>query len=231
MGKTLIQQRRGKGSPTYRTQTHRSPGPATYAWGDEQTGTVTDILHDPARTAPLAKVEFEEGDRYMIVPNGLAVGDEVQYGGRPQAGNILTLDNIPEGTPVCNVELQPGDGGTLARAAGTSCLVVSHGSDGVVVRLPSKEFKTLPRDCRATIGSVAGAGRKEKPFAKAGSKHYAKRARGKRYPRTRAKAMNPVAHPFGGNNMGKHKTRSRHAPPGQKVGSIAAKQTGKKERS
>ena len=85
-------------------------------------------------------------------------------------------------------------------------------------------------DCRTYIDLFAGAGRSKKPFMKAGNKHHALRSRGKLYPRTSGVSMNAVDHPFGGSNLGLHKTVSRHRPPGRKVGSISPKRTGKRKR-
>ena len=99
----------------------------------------------------------------------------------------------------------------------------------VTLILPSKKEKEFNQDCRATIGTIAGAGRTEKPFLKAGFKYHAMRARNKKYPKTSGVAMNAVAHPFGGSSSsskGKAATVSRDAPPGRKVGKLAAKRTG-----
>lgn len=231
MGKPLIQQRRGKGSPTYQANTHRAAGPVDYRWDQDATGEVVDLIHDPARSAPLARVKFtDEQETLMIVPSNVTVGDTITYGGEPIAGNVLQLGAIPEGTPVCNVELKPGDGGTLARSSGTNALVVAQEEDETVIRLPSKQFKTIDSTCRATVGTVAAAGRTDKPFAKAGKKHKAMKSRGKRYPTVSANAMDAVSHPFGGGrSLGKQKTTGSNASPGQKVGSIGARQTGKKK--
>jgi large subunit ribosomal protein L2 len=100
-----------------------------------------------------------------------------------------------------------------------------------IVELPSGELKAFNPQCRATIGVVAGGGRKEKPFLKAGNRHYAAKAKGKKSMGVRGVAMNAVDHPHGGGNRqhpGRPTTVSRHAPPGRKVGSIAAKRTGKR---
>ena len=128
------------------------------------------------------------------------------------------------------MELNPGDGGKVCRTAGSSAVVVSHDRNKTVIRLPSHKFRTLSSQCRATIGKVAGSGITEKPFVKAGTKSYAMAVRNKLYPRTSGVAMNPVDHPFGGKTKpGKHKSVSRNAPPGRKVGSISPRRTGKKK--
>jgi large subunit ribosomal protein L2 len=132
--------------------------------------------------------------------------------------------------PVCNVERQPGDGGKFARASGVSAQLLTHDRKVAVVKLPSGEVKRLSPSCRATVGVVAGGGRPEKPFVKAGNKHHKMRARGTKWPRVRGVAMNAVDHPFGGGGRqhpGQPKSVSKNAPPGRKVGDIASKRTGR----
>jgi large subunit ribosomal protein L2 len=146
-------------------------------------------------------------------------------------GNVLSLAEIPEGTMIHNIESKPGDGGKFARASGTHAILIAHDVGRVTVQLPSGEIRDFNPSCRAMVGVVAGGGRGEKPFLKAGRKHHAMLAKGKHYPRVRGVAMNVVDHPFGG-GRGKHagrpKTVGRTAPPGQKVGLIAARRTGKR---
>lgn len=196
-------------------------------------GTVVGIEHDPARSAPVADVEFDDGDRRLVlVPEGISTGEEIQIGisAEIKAGNTLPLAEIPEGVPVCNVESKPGDGGRFARASGVNATLITHDRDAAVVQLPSGEVKRLSPDCRATIGVVAGGGRTEKPFVKAGSKHHKMKSRGTKWPRVRGVAMNAVDHPFGGGGRqhpGKPKSVSRDAPPGRKVGDISSRRTGR----
>ena len=127
--------------------------------------------------------------------------------------------------------MQPGDGGKMARAAGEAAIVISHGKQNTTIRLPSKAQKKLDNMCRATIGAVAGSGRGEKPIAKAGKNFYRTRSRPKVWPKVRGVAMNAVDHPHGSGRkqtVGVQSTISRNAPPGRKVGNIAAKRTGGK---
>jgi len=233
MAGKIRSQRKGKGSPTYKANSHKGKG-AVQTKNAEITGTVTDIGHDPARTAPVAEVEFEDGEvRNILAPENLGIGDEIQIGvSAPiEEGNTLPIGEVPEGVPIHNIELQPGDGGKLVRSGGTYAFVVTHEKDGVRVQLPSKEFKKLNTGCRATVGKVGAGGRKEKPFVKAGNKHKAMKARGKQYPKVSGVAMNAVDHPFGGSaKPGQPKTVSRHASPGSKSGNIAAKRSGKKKK-
>ncbi|WEL19207.1 50S ribosomal protein L2 [Candidatus Nanohalococcus occultus] len=231
MGEPIRQQRRGKGSSTWRANSRNGKGDVEIK-NAETAGTVVDIQHDPARTAPVAIVEYEDGEeRAILAPETVQEGDEVHIG--PSApiepGNTLPIGEIPEGVPIHSIETQPGDGGKLVRASGTYAFVVTHEKGGTRIRLPSKSFKKLNTQCRATIGKVAAGGRKDKPFVKAGNKHHAMKARGKKYPHVSAVAMNAVDHPFGGSaKPGMPKTVSRHASPGSKVGSVSARKTGNK---
>ncbi|QGA80986.1 50S ribosomal protein L2 [Candidatus Nanohalobium constans] len=229
MGSPLKQQRRGKGSPKFQAG-RNGKGTAEHK-NAEITGTVVDLVHDPARTAPVAKVEFEDGEvRNVLAPEGLQTGDEIEVGvsAPVEPGNVLPLGEIPEGVPINNIELQPNDGGKLVKSSGTYAFVVTHEADSVRVQLPSGEFKKMNTQCRATIGKVAAGGRKDKPFVKAGNASKAAKARGKQYPTVSAVAMNAVDHPFGGSaKPGQPKTVSKHASPGSKVGNIGAKRSGK----
>jgi large subunit ribosomal protein L2 len=196
---------------------------------------VEDIIHDPGRTAPLARIRFENNKTTLIVAaEGIKTGDTIHFSEKKEAvkaGNIIPIGLINEGFPIYNIEMQPGDGGKLVRAGGSSATVVSHGTNTTVIQLPSGQFKTISSDCRATIGAVAGGGRKDKFFMKAGKKCIAHRTRGKQYPIVRGVAMSSVSHPHGGGghqHVGKSYTVKRGAPPGRKVGSIAAKRTGRK---
>jgi large subunit ribosomal protein L2 len=236
MGRRIQGQRRGRGGPTFRAPSHRYKAELDHKKeGAEDTvaGEVVDIEHDPARSAPVAAVEFEDGDRRLVLaPEGVTVGERIQVGvsAEIKPGNTLPLAEIPEGVPVCNVESSPGDGGKFARASGTSAQLMTHDKRVAVVKLPSGQVKRLNPQCRATVGVVAGGGRTEKPFVKAGNKHHKMKARGTKWPRVRGVAMNAVDHPFGGGGRqhpGKPKSVSRDAPPGRKVGDIASKRTGR----
>jgi len=236
MGKRLIQQRRGRAHGRYHAPAHRFMGKIKYLPSNKTfQGVVEDLLHDPGRTAPLAKVRLpDKSVVLMLAPEGIKLGDPINCSRdkqEPTLGAILPIGQIPEGIAVNNVELKQGDGGKLARAAGGYATVVSHEEGKTVLQLPSGSFKSIDSNCRATIGVLAGGGRKDKPFLKAGKKYHAWRTRGKQYPVVRGVAMNAVAHPHGGGahqHVGKPSTVKRGASPGRKVGSIAAKRTGRK---
>ena len=234
MGKRIRAQRPGRGAPTYRAKSWRRLGEVSLP-PPEETGTavVVDILHDPGRSAPVAIVRYGDGqERLVLAPEGIKVGDRLVAGiSVPvKPGNTLSLAEIPEGTPIHNIESRPGDGGRFARSSGTHAVLIAHDIGRATVQLPSGEIRDFNPRCRATVGVVGGGGRLEKPFIKAGKRFHAMLARGKPYPRVRGVAMNVVDHPFGGRgkHAGRPKVMPRGAPPGQKVGLIAAKRTGKR---
>ncbi|SDQ89050.1 50S ribosomal protein L2 [Natronobacterium texcoconense] len=236
MGRRILGQRRGRGTSTFRAPSHRYKAKLNHKKEEDDDvvrGTVVDIEHDPARSAPVAAVEFEDGDqRLVLAPEGIGVGEELQVGvsAEIKPGNTLPLAEIPEGVPVCNVEANPGDGGKFARASGVNADLITHDRSAAVIQLPSGEVKRLDPQCRATIGVVAGGGRTEKPMVKAGNKYHKMKARGTKWPRVRGVAMNAVDHPFGGGGRqhpGKPKSVSRDAPPGRKVGDISSRRTGR----
>lgn len=232
MGKNLRQQRRGRGSPRYRAPSHRFLGEVSYSYipVNASEGTIVDILDAPGRTAPVSVIDFSGKKVLQIANEGTTIGQKIGFE-IPKDGNILELENIPEGTKIYNIELRPGDGGRLCRSSGASATLISREKNKCLVLMPSKQKKIISAKCRATIGSVAGFGRTEKPFRKAGSMFHALRSFGRLYPRVSGVSMNPVDHPFGGKaKPGKHKTVSRHMPPGKKVGSISARRMGKKKR-
>lgn len=230
----IKQQRRGKGSKKYRSPSHRYRGKVRYPpKGEELEGEIVDLVNDPSRTSPLMKVKTEKGEFLLPAPEGVKIGERIKIG-KPEVktGDVVSLKDVPEGSEVLNIELTPGDGGKIARAGGTAGRVVAHEEGKVVIKMPSKKEKKFKPECRATVGRVAGGGRIEKPLLKAGEKYHKTKARATLWPKTAASAMNPVDHPFGGKgrNPGKSKTSKRNAPPGRKVGSIAASRTGKKKK-
>ena len=242
MGKRIKVQRRGRGSPTFRASKKRKRGavkhPPSPSHVDKPlTGEVIDLQHERGRSAPLARVQYANGNKeFMIAPEGVSVGQEIAIGDPSsiKIGNTLALKDIPEGVSVYNIESQPGDGGKFVRAGGTYATVVTRDPTKVIVKLPSGKTKRYNPQCRATIGVVAGSGRTEKPFVKAGNKYHHCRAKNIKYPITRGVAMIAASHPHGGGqkqHIGKKSSCvSRNAPPGRKVGLIAAKQTGRKRR-
>lgn len=234
MGKNLIQQKRGKGSPTYRRFHLHAPGNARVA--DRGSAVILDLLHSRFHTAPLAKVQYEDGEAgLLIAPEGVRIGQRVEVS--PSApleiGNTLPLDNLPEGSLIYNLEAQPGDGGKFVRASGGFARIVGRVAAGVIVQLPSKKRRIFNPACRATLGVVAGGGRPEKPFLKAGIKFHRISARNKYWPNVAGVAMNAVNHPFGGkstHSKGRPLIARKNASPGRNVGAIRPSRTGRKKR-
>jgi len=233
----LRQQRRGKGSVAYR----KAPGTfdirPTYTPNQtrELTGEVIDIINHTGHTAPLIEVLYEDFTRgYLIAPEGIRLGDRVHVGPKPHysIGSVMKLGDIPEGIPVYNIESMPGDGGKLVRSAGSAAHISSHTGNTTTVTLPSKSAMTLVSDCRAQLGIVAGGGITEQPLVKAGKSHYIMHAVNRMWPTYRGVKLNPVDHPFGGkqHHKGKSSMTSRNAPPGRKVGHIAARRVGRRKK-
>jgi len=199
-------------------------------------GIVVDIMHDPGRGSPLALVQFADGKSCCLsAPEGVLVKQTVSRGAEspPEIGNILPVGKIPEGTMICDVEREPGDGGKIAKASGSYVMVVAHRSGETELRLPSGASVNLRDSCRAMIGVVSGAGRAEKPFVKAGTRRAWLMSKGRLWPITKGQAMVAASHPHGGGrhkHAGKPTTVSRNTPPGRKVGLIAARQSGRSKR-
>jgi len=241
MGKRIRVQRRGGGGPTFRAVTHKRVAAVHYPPLSKREiegtiqGQVEDIVHEPGRGSPLALVKLETGETYYtVVPEGIYKYQTIQMGSKAavDVGNIIPLGDIPAGTMVCNIELQPGDGGKISRSSGSYATVVAHTPLGTMIKFPSGKTRYLNDLCRALIGVVSGAGRVDKPFLKAGAKFHLMHAKGHKYQRTRGVAMVAAVHPYGSSKRGGRKvtTVGRGAPPGQKVGLIAARSTGRKRK-
>jgi len=241
LGKRIRVQRRGRDSQTFQASSHKRVAPAKYpkppraALENVVKGQILQLLHDPGRGSPLAHIELEENEAYYsVVPEGVYEGQSIELGAKAsvKVGNVIPLGEIPEGTMICNVELSPGDGGSLARSSGSYATVSSHTAEGTVVKLPSGKTRYVNDLCLATVGVVSGAGRTEKPYLKAGRRFHWMKAKGHKYPRTRGRAMIAAVHPFGSGRRGGRKvtTVSHGAPPGKKVGLIGAKGAGKKRK-
>ncbi len=237
MGKRIISQRRGRGTPTYKSPGHRFRAAVRHVSlkHNQVKGKVIDLVHCPGHSGPLAKVSYKNGETsYIIAPEGISVNQEIAVGYTELgAGNCLALRDIPEGTLIYNIENQPGDGGKFVRSSGLAARVISRSNNRVVVLLPSKQEKVFSPKCRANIGMIAGSGRTEKPLVKAGTRYHKMRARNRLYPKVSGTSMNAVDHPYGtsrSSKKGRPTIARRHAPPGAKVGKIRPRRTGKKKR-
>jgi len=243
MGRVIRNQRKSGGIFQAHTSKRKAPAKLRNLDFAEKNGfvrgLVKEIIHDPGRGAPLARIAFRDPYRYkmrvetFIATEGMSTGSFVYCGKKASlaVGNVLPLSALPEGTIVCNVEEKPGDRGALARTSGNYATVVGHDIDTGKTRLklPSGAKKIVRSGSRATIGIVAGGGRIDKPMLKAGTAHHKFKVKRNCWPKTRGVAMNPVDHPHGGGNhqhIGKASTIARNAVPGQKAGLIAARRTG-----
>jgi large subunit ribosomal protein L2 len=163
---------------------------------DGVAATVESIQYDPNRSARIALLVYADGEkRYILAPNGLEVGQTVQsgLGVSPDLGNTLTLKEIPLGTIIHNIELRPGQGGIMARSAGTFAQLAAREDKFAVIKLPSGETRMILTTCRATIGAVGNSDHALERSGKAGRSRWLGRR-----PRVRGVAMNPVDHPMGG---------------------------------
>jgi large subunit ribosomal protein L2 len=219
LGKRPLVRRRGRGGRQFRATTIGKLAPAKYpsfALSEQHEGKIIDLVHERGREAPLAKVRFENGSIcYVPAVIGSKVGSKIQIGLNAEItnGNIISIQNIPDGTIVCDLEKHFGDG-----------------SDGVTVKLPSGKFATLNPKNRAIIGTLAGGGITERPLMRAGTKWRKFRSKGRKYPIVRGVAQAAYVHPHGGGrhqHVGQSSTVARDTPPGAKVGSIAARKTGR----
>ena len=236
MGKRTLVRRRGRGGKQFRAITVGKLAPAKYPnfkLNEHHSGTVVDIVHERGRDAPLARIHFDDNTySFVPAPNGTTVGSriEIGVGATATARNILSLESIPDGTLICNIEKNAGDGGKLIKSAGSSALVFAHGTEGVTLKFPSGKFLIVNPKCRAMVGIIAGAGRKDKPFLKAGNRAKYMQAHGRLYPTVRGIAQAAVYHPHGGGrhqHIGRQSSVGRTTPPGRKVGIIAPRKTGR----
>ena len=183
--------------------------------------TVKTIEYDPNRTAFIALLSYADGEkRYIIAPQGLEVGAQVMSGEAvaPEVGNALLLKNMPLGTTIHNIEMQPGKGGALVRSAGASAQLTAKEEKYVVIKMPSGELRKVLATCMATVGVVSNSDHQLESLGKAGRNRW----KGNR-PRVRGVAMNPVDHPMGG---GEGKSSGGH--PRSRTGKYAK---GEKTRS
>ena len=216
MGKTIIQQARGHGSKTYRVRRQAYKYKLKYSnyIGEAK---VAKLLNSGGHSAPLAKINYENGAFFIPAFKGMIEGQTIKIGTKEiKFGNIVQLKDVPVKTKVYCVSA------VMNRKIGEVPFIL----------MPSKEEKAFNPNCRAVIGEIAGHGRQEKPFVKAGRKYHLMKTKNKLWPRTSAVKMNAIDHPFGsgrGKNP-KSKVAKRNAPPGRKVGLIRPERTGRRKR-
>ncbi len=233
MGKRIIQQRRGRGGPTYRVRAKASldqrPGYLSQMEGEYE---VVRLIASPGHSTPIARMRGKDGRTLNIFAvNLLYVGQKITVGGFNN-GDISCLGDLKNGTKVFNIEHRPKDGGKFVRTGGSSATVMNKNGGMVTILMPSKKEKKFDTSCRATIGIAAGDGKLEKPVMKAGTKHYIMKSKSKLWPRTSPVKMNAIDHPFGSGRGKRIKSKiaKRNAPPGKKVGLIRPSRTGRKKR-
>jgi large subunit ribosomal protein L2 len=230
MGKRIIQQRRGRATSTYRVNKKAFNHKLKYPKNLKGEGIIIKLLNSKAHTCPIAKINSNKGSFYIPAFKNMVEGEKISFE-KMGEGSILKLENIPVKTKIYCIESNPNDGGKYVKSGGNYALVTRVVGDFVYILMPSKKEKKFNKHCRAIVGIVAGAGRKDKPVIKAGKKFYIKKTKSKLWPRTGAFKMNAIDHPFGsgrGKNP-KSKIAKRNAPAGAKVGLLRPKRTGKRK--
>ncbi|HAU39252.1 MAG TPA: 50S ribosomal protein L2 [Phycisphaerales bacterium] len=180
---------------------------------DAQSAEVRTIEYDPNRSCNIALVQYEDGEkRYILAPLGLKIGQKIYNGEKaePRLGNCLPLSRIPLGLEVHNIEMYPGSGGKLVRAAGGVARLAAREGDSAQLILPSGEMRIVNAACRATIGQLGNVEQGSVRVGKAGRKRHMGRR-----PHVRGSAMNPVAHPMGGGEGRRSGGRDPVSPTGK----------------
>ena len=176
-------------------------------------GTITHIEYDPNRTCRIALIQYADGEKtYILAAEGMKAGDQIFNGpdAEPKPGNCMPMENIPLGTTIHNIEMQPGRGGQLVRSAGVSAVLNAREGGWAQITLPSGEVRRLPVKCRATIGTIGNSEHMNIVIGKAGRVRW----KGRR-PRVRGSAMNPIAHPMGGGEGRRSGGRHPVSPTGK----------------
>ncbi len=181
---------------------------------DDVTATVVSIEYDPNRSARIALLQYDDGEKaYILAPEGLKAGEKLVSGDKvePKTGNCMPLRSIPLGMTIHNLELQPGRGGQICRSAGTGATLTAREGKWAQVTLPSGEVRRISSECRATIGMIGNAEHMNISLGKAGRKRWMGRK-----PHNRGTSMNPVDHPHGGgegrSKGGRHPCSPRGVP-------------------
>jgi len=237
MGKRITQQARGKGSLTFRVKRKAYKYKINYPkLSIEGKAKILKLFDSSAHSAPLVKIMIDKDIFFSPAAEGIHEGKEIYIGKKPEdkkpeIGDILRLKDIPINTRIFNVEVGPGKGGKYVRSSGCSAVILTKEGKHVEIMINKRKLR-LNENCRATIGVVAGEGRKIKPIVKAGKKYYMMKAIGRKWHRTSAVKVNAIDHPFGGGRGKRIKSKiaKRNAPPGKKVGHLRPRKTGRKKR-
>ena len=229
MGKRIISQARGHGSFSYRVKRSAFSLKPAYPLNLSGEWEVVKLETEAGHSSPIAKMKNKEGRTfYNFAAEGLYVGQKINFGGN-KVGDITYIGKLENGTKIFNMELRPNDGGRLVRTSGNSAVIMNNDGKMVKVMMPSKQEKMFELECRVGIGQIAGQGRLDKPILKAGKNFFIKKSRNKLWPRTSAVKMNIIDHPFGSGRGKRIKSKivKRMASPGQKVGHLRPRRTGR----
>ncbi len=233
MGKRIVSQARGHGSLTYRVRKKAYKYRVSYPEINvEGKAKIVRLLHSPAHTSPLIKLQIGNKIFYNLAFQNVFEGQEIELGKEAKEGNIIKLKDAKIGMQVYNMESVPGDGGKLVRTSGSSAIIVKKEKNKVSLLMPSKKTVELNSECRASIGIIAAGGRLDKPIVKAGKRFHAMKAKGRKWHFTSKVKVNVVDHPFGGGRGKRIKSKiaKRNAPPGKKVGHLSPRRTGRRKR-
>ncbi len=234
MGKRIVSQARGHGSLTYRVRKqayiYRIGYPNINVEGKAK---IIKLMHSPAHSSPLIKIQIGNNIFFNLAFQNAFEGQEIDIGmvEKVKEGDIIKLKDVGIGVKVYNIEARPGDGGKFVRASGISAIVSKKDKSQVSLLMPSKRKIEFDENCRASIGIISGAGRKDKPLLKAGKRFYAMKSKGRKWHFTSKVKVNAVDHPFGSGRGKRIKSKiaKRNAPPGKRVGHIRPRQTGRKK--
>lgn len=232
MGKRIISQARGHGSLSYRVRRKAYSMKPYYPLKLDGEWEVIAMKTEAGHTSPMVKLKNKEGKIfYNFAAKNIYVGQKINFGGKKD-GDISLLGNLENGTKIFNIELRANDGGKLVKTGGNSATIMNNDGNRVKVMMPSKKEKIFDVKCRASVGEIAGHGRLDKPILKAGKNHFIKKSRNKLWPRTSAVKMNIIDHPFGSGRGKRPKSKivKRMAAPGQKVGHLKPRRTGRRKK-
>jgi large subunit ribosomal protein L2 len=237
MGKRITSQARGKGSLTFkvrpRAYRYKLSYPDLKIKGKAK---IVKLFNSSAHSTPLIKIQVD-GKTSFICPaaTGIYEGqeiliDEKREGDKAETGDIMKLEDIPQGTRVFNIENSPGKGGEILRSSGCSGVIMNKDDKTVEIIIKRRRLN-LNKDCRATIGIASGEGRLTKPLIKAGKSHHIMKSKGRKWHRTSAVKVNAIDHPFGGGRGKRIKSKiaKRNSPPGRRVGHLRPRRTGRKK--
>jgi large subunit ribosomal protein L2 len=232
MGKRIVSRARGHGSRVYQVRRKGYMYKPSYPTGEGK-AKIIKLIHSPGHSAPLAKLQMETPKKeifYNQAHKNAYEGQVISVGKSEKIsdGDIIRLKDLSVGNRIFNIELSPGGSGKLIKTAGGFAEVLRADGNKTFILMPSKKTIEVNSDCRVTVGIIAGSGRKEKPWVKAGRKFHAMKAKGRKWHYTSPIKTNAIDHPFGGGRGKRIKSKiaKRNAPPGAKVGHLRPRRTG-----